>query len=237
MLDIIYGINPIKEAIKKNQVKILYSKLDEKHEVVNLAKANGIPIKKLSDFEDQDKINFKTQKVIAQIKPFKTYSIDNLFKEQPKNILFLDRVTDPHNLGAIIRSAVAFGFEHIILPKDNTSNINEIVHKTSVGMTFHVKIYFATALQNLIKKLKKNEYWITALDMDGETPLEKVVADDDKTMIILGSEGRGIRESLLKEADFVSSIPMLDSVESLNVSVSASIVMYEFFKHNKKIRR
>ncbi len=234
MIDIIYGINPIKEAIKKNQVKILYSKLDDTHEIINLAKANDIPIKNLSEFKDQDKINFKTQRIVAQIKPFKTYEVSNLFVEQPKHILFLDRVTDPHNLGAIIRSAAAFGFEHIVLPKDNTSNINEIVHKTSVGMTFHVKIYFATALQNLFKKLKQNEYWITALDMNGNTSLEKIVSDDDKTVLILGSEGRGIRESLLKEADFVSSIPMSDDVESLNVSVSASIAMYEFFKHTKK---
>ena len=84
--------------------------------------------------------------------------MDNLIHDDPKYILFLDKITDDQNLGAIIRSALAFNVKHIIIPKDNSAKVNEVVHKVSVGATFSVKISIVTSIQNVIKKLKKEGY-------------------------------------------------------------------------------
>ena len=225
-IDIIYGVNPIMEALKKEQVEELYSDLKYDHPLVLLAQSYNITIKELKEFKTS--LEYKTQKVIAIIKPYKIFTLDELLIDEPKNILFLDRISDPHNLGAIIRSAAAFNINHIILPKDHSAKINEIVHKTSVGTTFKVKISYVTAIQNVFKKLKSLDFWLYSFDSKGED-YNQVLNDDSKRVLIFGSEGKGIRESIINETDFILSIPINKDVESLNVSVSASIIMEKIY--------
>lgn len=232
MLDIIYGINPVLEAIKAKQVKKIFTSLKNEHEIIQLAQQQDIPIISIDQFDQNVIPKSNNQRVIAIIKPYPIYDMKDLETDNPKNILFLDKITDPHNLGAVIRSAAAFGFKHIIIPKDHSAKINEIVHKTSVGATFHVKVYYLNALQNVIKKLKKDEYWFVGFDMKSQQTVNQIFENDLKYVLVLGSEGKGIRESILNEMDFMAKIPMLSTIDSLNVSVSASIAMYEFFKKN-----
>lgn len=231
MLDIIYGANVVEMALKHTKVKKIFSKLRENHPIMELAREKNIPIFPIDDFQDEKRLPNDKQNIIALIEPYKYYDIKETLNDNPETILFLDQIQDPHNLGAIIRSAIAFGVKHIILPKSNSAIITPTVHKTSAGNTFLVKISVVTSVQNIIKNLKQNGYWFLGLDTKGNTKISDL---DKKTkyVIVMGSEGKGIRPGILKEMDFTAFIPMNSSVESLNVSVSTAIVLYELKTKN-----
>ncbi len=231
MFEIIYGLNTIEQAIIKNQVIKLYSDLDNNHPLIKLANHKRIkimPLAEFSDFSRYRELNF--QKAIAEIKPFKYYGVEEVLKNHPSFVLILDQIKDPYNLGAIIRSAVAFGVEYIIVPKNNIAPITPIVHKTSVGASFDIKIVQATSFVNLLKRFKKEGYWIATAAMDGDTSLEQLKKDNLDLVFILGSEGDGVRKTLVKNSDFIVKIPISDKVESLNVSVANGIILYTLTK-------
>jgi 23S rRNA (guanosine2251-2'-O)-methyltransferase len=141
-------------------------------------------------------------------------------------LLILDGITDPHNLGAIMRSADAFGVHAVIAPKDNAVGINATVEKVASGGAETVPYIMVTNLSRTIEELKEHNIWVIATDMDGEQPLSQI---DTKTGIawVLGAEGTGIRRLVKQNCDQVARIPIGGTVESLNVSVSAALCLYE----------
>lgn len=143
----------------------------------------------------------------------------------PKRFLILDGITDPHNLGAIIRSVDAFSYDAIILPKNRSCSINETVAHVSTGAIEHVKIAYVNSLSTFVTKLKENGFWICGTDACGNIDANEI----DKTLnlaIIIGSEGFGMSKTLVKQSDFLISIPMSGHVNSLNASVSTGIILY-----------
>ena len=144
----------------------------------------------------------------------------------PPLLVILDGVTDPHNLGAILRSADAFGVHAVIAPKDNAVGINATVEKVASGAAETVPYIMVTNLARTIEDLKEHNIWVIAADMDGEQPLSGI---DAKTGIawVLGAEGAGIRRLVKQSCDQVARIPIGGTVESLNVSVSAALCLYE----------
>jgi len=146
-------------------------------------------------------------------------------------VLILDSIQDPRNLGACLRSALAFELDAVIINKDGSSPINEYVFKTSVGAILNLDIFYVTNLSRSINSLKDIGYWVIGLDGNGEGSIfsEKF---SSKTAVVLGSEGSGIRKLVKENCDHLIKIPISNKVESLNISVAAGIIMYELKKQH-----
>jgi len=146
-------------------------------------------------------------------------------------VLILDSIQDPRNLGACLRSALAFEFDAVIINKDGSSPINEYVFKTSVGAILNLNIFYVTNLSRSINTLKDIGFWVLGLDGNGEGSIfsEKF---SSKTAVVLGSEGSGIRKLVKENCDHLIKIPISNNVESLNISVAAGIIMYELKKQH-----
>jgi 23S rRNA (guanosine2251-2'-O)-methyltransferase len=146
-------------------------------------------------------------------------------------VLILDSIQDPRNLGACLRSALAFEFDAVIINKDGSSPINEYVFKTSVGAILNLNIFYVTNLSRSINTLKDIGFWVLGLDGHGEGSIfsEKF---SSKTAVVLGSEGSGIRKLVKENCDHLIKIPISNKVESLNISVAAGIIMYELKKQH-----
>jgi len=146
-------------------------------------------------------------------------------------VLILDSIQDPRNLGACLRSALAFEFDAVIINKDGSSPINEYVFKTSVGAILNLNIFYVTNLSRSINTLKDIGFWVLGLDGHGEGSIfsEKF---SSKTAVVLGSEGSGIRKLVKENCDHLIKIPISKKVESLNISVAAGIIMYELKKQH-----
>jgi len=146
-------------------------------------------------------------------------------------VLILDSIQDPRNLGACLRSALAFEFDAVIINKDGSSPINEYVFKTSVGAILNLNIFYVTNLSRSINTLKDIGFWVLGLDGNGEGSIfsEKF---SSKTAVVLGSEGSGIRKLVKENCDHLIKIPISNKIESLNISVAAGIIMYELKKQH-----
>lgn len=160
----------------------------------------------------------------------------SIIQKKPKaSVVILDQVNDPHNIGAIIRSAKCFGVDLLILPKYSSPSINGSVIRSSVGMSEYLNISIEVNLNNSIKSLKDKGFKIFAMDItnniDSIHNISKYTGDYN--CIILGSEGKGIRPSLLENSDYIIKIPISHDCDSLNVSNSAAIAMYELNKIQK----
>lgn len=157
----------------------------------------------------------------------------NKLKNSTRNplLVLLDELQDPHNVGAIIRSAVAFGADAILLPEHDQTQINGTVIKTSSGMTFAIPIVRIGNINTTLKKLKDERFWIYGLSGNGDTQLHQAKFDS-ATVVIVGGEGFGIREKTLELCDFKLSIKTSNLCESLNASNAAAVTFYEFNKQN-----
>ena len=155
-------------------------------------------------------------------------SLIAVIKKIPGNplVLMLDSIQDPRNLGACLRSANAAGIDCVVINKDGSSPINAVVHKTSAGAINTLKIFQVTNLTRTIKALQKNGLWVIGLDGGASTTIYDVNLAD-ATAIVMGAEGKGIRQLIKKNCDQLVSIPMTGSVESLNVSVATGITLFE----------
>ncbi len=141
-------------------------------------------------------------------------------------VLILDGITDPHNLGAILRSADQFGADLVLIPSRRSVQANETVVKVSSGAAQYVPLSVVTNLNREIKTLKDNGFWIYGADMNGSSSYSEKWAK--RTAIIMGSEGDGMSQLVKKNCDYIVSIPMRGHIDSLNVSVAAGILMYEY---------
>lgn len=166
------------------------------------------------------------QGVIALVNSIFKNKIEDLdFSKEVDRIVILDQVSDPQNIGAIIRSAAAFGVTKLILPSDNAPDENAGIAKAACGCLELMQIITVTNLKNTIEKLKKMDFWIAGLDASGAGNINDI-AKIDKLAIIIGSEGKGMRRLTSESCDFLIQIPISEKVESLNASNAASIVFY-----------
>ena len=166
------------------------------------------------------------QGVIALVNTVFKNGLESANLQQPKaKIVILDQISDPQNIGAIIRSAAAFGIKTAILPSDNSPEENATIAKTACGCLELVNVIKVTNLKNTIDKLKDLGFWIAGLDASGDTNTD-TLKDLDKIAFIIGSEGKGMRRLTTKSCDFLVKIPISKDVESLNASNAASIIFY-----------
>ena len=163
------------------------------------------------------------QGIVIEIEDYAYAPLESVFNEE--FVLILDHLEDPHNLGAIIRSAEAAGIKSIIIPKDRSVSVNDTVIKISAGTINNVKIIRVTNLVDAIKKLQKNNFFIYGADMIGEDL--RTYNFDGKKALVIGNEGKGISNVVEKNCDVMIKIPMLGEVNSLNASVAAGILIFK----------
>ncbi|MCP3660483.1 MAG: 23S rRNA (guanosine(2251)-2'-O)-methyltransferase RlmB [Bacteroidetes bacterium] len=237
--NMIKGRKTILEALDNNVTinKLYVSKVAKGSIIANItrvARKKGIVLTYLPPKEIDRKAGKNNQGVLALISPIKYAEFSdfiNLLKtNQKKNIntvfVILDSVTDPHNVGAIIRSAYALGIDGIILPKRNSCLVNATVMKASAGAANMLPILQVNNLVQTITKLKKYSIWVVGAEINGDE-IKKLPLKGRNLCIILGSEGSGIRHLVKENCDYLIKIPLKNNFDSLNVSAAASIFFYE----------
>ncbi|GGI66450.1 23S rRNA (guanosine(2251)-2'-O)-methyltransferase RlmB [Enterococcus alcedinis] len=231
----VFGHHAVAEAIKEGRGNKLFILEDARGDKINdlkeLAQTAAVPVKWVPkqklDSLSQDAVH---QGVVLAITPYDYLSLSELLAQKKENpfYLILDRLSDPHNFGSILRTADASGVDGIIIPKHRSVGITPVVVKTSTGAVEHVPVARVTNLSQTIKELKEQGFWIFGTDMEG-TSYNKWNAQGSIALII-GNEGSGMSEGLKKEVDEMLTIPMTGHVQSLNASVAASLLMYEVFR-------
>ncbi|MCA1903088.1 MAG: 23S rRNA (guanosine(2251)-2'-O)-methyltransferase RlmB [Candidatus Hydrogenedens sp.] len=188
-----------------------------------------VPIeRKPRSYLDRITKNAVHQGIVAEVDQFPILQLDEYLKkhiDQIKRIVVLDHIEDPRNLGAIIRSAVAFKIDAILLPQEGTAPITPIVVKASTGAVEYAQIIQTKSTLQSVRKLKELGFGIYALDAHGDKKLNEIQWQN-KNVLIIGGEGKGIRPLIKRECDYIISIPTSPPIEQLNASVSASIAFY-----------
>ncbi|MBP0989902.1 MAG: 23S rRNA (guanosine(2251)-2'-O)-methyltransferase RlmB [Oscillospiraceae bacterium] len=197
--------------------------------ILALAKQKGIPVKEAAQGKFDALCHGENhQGVAAVVSAYKYSSVEDIVAKSDENgsfIIICDGIEDPHNLGAIIRTAEASGVSGVIIPKRRSAGLSPAVCKASAGAVEFMPVARVTNISNLITDLQKLGYWVYAADVGG-TPWKK--ADyRGKVAVVIGSEGFGISRLVKEHCDAVVSIPMFGQTNSLNASVAAAIIMYE----------
>ena len=245
MSEKIVGINPVIEALSSGSPqieKILIAQGNENRrirEIIDAATWKGIPFQRsprhLMARHLLDRQHSNHQGVIAFIRAFQYSDLSIILKniqnrkDVPPVLLMLDQIQDPRNLGAIIRTANAVEADGVIIPKNNAAEITATVHKASAGSTAYTPISKVTNLAQTIEQLQSVGIWVVGTTDDAET----CYTSADYTVplcIVLGNEGSGMRRLVKKKCDYLVNLPMLGQISSLNVSVTAGVLLYEVLR-------
>lgn len=236
----IEGRNPVWEALRAELPldKILVSETARREplgKIFALAKQSGVPVQtvrpqKLAELAETE----ASQGIVAVCAAARYAQVDELLahaeeKGRPPFLIIADEITDPHNLGAIIRTANAAGADGVIISKNRSAGIGPIVAKTSAGAVSHTPVARVTNLAQEIDRLKERGLWVTGADMNGETDLYHSSLTGPIALVV-GSEGKGISRLVREKCDFLVRIPMLGEINSLNASVAAAVMMYEIVR-------
>lgn len=214
---LVYGRNVIKELDRKKIRKIYISS----KELIPYLKEEGLKFDLVPKQRLDQMVKGNHQGVVIDIYDYEYYTMKDIDSDF---VVILDHLEDPHNFGAIIRTCECAGIKNIIIPKDRSVSVNETVVKVSVGAIEHVKIIMVSNLVNAINKLKDDGYFVYAADMDGENYQE--LSFSSKKALVIGNEGKGISKIVRDNSDVIVSIPMKGSINSLNASTSAGILIY-----------
>ena len=244
MADFLYGINPVREAFQgsgRTPLELLVvtgERNDRLDELISLARQRQL---KVSFFErrELDRLAGHThhQGTLLKLTPFNYTDLASLLQEwrsrgQSAFFLLLDGITDPHNLGAILRSAEVAGCHGVIVAKDRSCPVTSVVEKTAAGALSHLSLCQVTNLSRTIDEFKKAGIWCYGLSGEDEA---KDLFQTDLTgniALVVGSEGRGLRPNIRKHCDGLLAIPMAGQVDSLNASVAAGIALFEVVRQN-----
>jgi 23S rRNA (guanosine2251-2'-O)-methyltransferase len=237
-MDRITGIHAVREALEAgrafDRIVIAKGRQDTRaEEIVQLARAKGIAVR----FEERGQIdrlaNSKDhQGVVALVAAAAVATLESVLeranssKGQIGLIVLLDGVEDPHNLGAIVRTALAAGAHGVIIPERRAAGLTDTVARASAGALAHLPVARVTNLARTMEELKEAGYWLVGLDESAEKNYTEVDYTSP-TGIVLGGEGKGLHELTRKRCDFVVSLPTVGPVKSLNVSVAAGVVLFE----------
>ena len=241
-MNILYGINTVGEALKaRGRAFEWVGVAKERHDiriqrVIEECRKIGVPVRVLSRVElDRMAGNAAHQGLVA-VTSAKQYSdLDDLVaarRGEHSLIVVLDGVEDPHNLGAILRTADAAGADGVVIPERRAAGVTGTVAKASAGASEHLPVAKVTNISRAIEDLKSQELWIVGLDERGQQTYDQI----DYKMhcaVVLGAEGKGLHDLVRRHCDFLVSIPMLGKVPSLNVSVATGVVLYEVVRQRR----
>jgi len=235
-MEFIYGINPLKEALKREKADIQNLFIAKGRdgeiirELITLALAKGIPVFYRTR-EELDRLLGNTihQGVAAVCCKFRYATVDEIVAHRPKAakgdlVVLLDGITDPQNLGAIIRTGHCFGVNGLIIPENRSASLTASVLKASAGAMLHTPVATVINLARTIDFLKQQGFWIYGADASGNAD-HRIFEQVSRVALVMGSEGKGIRPLVRKKCDYLVSIPMKGEINSLNVSVAAGIII------------
>ncbi len=239
MSTIIFGINAVIETLRASpqtieRLYIAEGSLNQRvvGELSTLAKNAKVRLDSL----DRDRLDHLAeggvhQGVVAEVKDFEYIGLAELIKKSKASkhqplLVLLDGIQDPHNLGAIIRSAASFGAQGVVIMKDRAAGVTGTVVKSSAGATAYCDVARVTNLSRAIEELKEAGFWTVAADPEGKELVWQAKLTGPLAVVI-GAEGAGVRKGVLEHSDFKVRIPMVGQVASLNASVSAGVLLYE----------
>ena len=223
----VYGKRPVVEALRSGRRKV-FEVIDAvgDEEVANAAGARGVSVKSASRQRVEELAwGGVHQGVVARVEPYPYSGLEEILSIPDPLVLVLDGVTDPRNLGAVLRAADGAGASGVVIPKDRAVGVTAAAVKASAGASEHVLVARVTNLRRAVDTMKEAGLWIYAAEAGGTpyTELDLAAA----VALVLGSEGRGVRRLVREGCDGTVSIPMLGGVESLNVSVASAVLLYE----------
>lgn len=231
-MDKIYGRKPVIDAIDSG-VKIYRAYIIKQNskivdEIINKLKKANVEI----NFVDKrffDKIDMNHQGVMVEAEPFNYKDLSDLDKYQ--RLIILDQIEDPHNLGAIIRSAESFGFDGVIIPERRSASVSPIVYKTSAGAINNINVIMVKNINRAIEEIKEAGFWVYGLAGEASSPIDKTDLKG-KVCLVVGNEGKGLSRLVRENCDILINIPMKGFVNSLNASVASAIAMYEVLRQD-----
>lgn len=246
-MDFLYGLHPVGEALRGRAGELDHVSVAREREarrdprlekLVSLCREAGVrvevePREQLTRYARTD----QHQGVVAFVRERTFLALEDLLAAPAvgrgkRFFLALDGVEDPHNLGALLRSADGAGVDGIVLPERRSAPLTAVVAKTSAGASEHARIARVTNLTRALETMKKAGVWIVGLDERGD-PVYSDFDFNADCCLVLGSEGTGLHELVKRTCDFLLSIPMAGSVSSLNVSVAGAVVMYEAMRQRR----
>ncbi|WP_279160578.1 23S rRNA (guanosine(2251)-2'-O)-methyltransferase RlmB [Thomasclavelia cocleata] len=235
MKQYIYGKNTILEALRgeKNVYTVYIQNNLKDNKIIELCKRKKVHFELVDKSEFIKKLgNVKHQGVMAEVKEYRYYSIDEILNSIPEGktplLLMLDGLEDPHNLGAILRTCDALGVDGVIIGKNRSVGLNGTVAKVSTGAIDYVKVAQVTNLTRTLEDLKKRSFWIVGCDLDQSQDYRQVDYNLP-LVIVIGSEGFGISRLVKKSCDFNVVLPMVGHVTSLNASVATAVILYQVY--------
>lgn len=230
---LVYGKNVCLEYLEKNKKvrKIILQEGFRDEKLISAIGNSKIQPKYLPKFELDRLANGLHQGIIMDVEDFRYTDYHDFIADPETCVVILDHLEDPHNLGAIIRTSEAAGINGIIIPKDRSVEVNATVIKTSVGTTDNIPISMVTNLNNTIKDLKDNGFWIVGTDMNGTDYRD--IDYHGKVALVIGNEGSGMSRIVRESCDFIAEIPMYGKVNSLNASVASGIMIYEVVRQKR----
>lgn len=236
----IIGRNPVEEALKAGkEIDTIYvcGNKGSLGRIASMAKERGIVVKDVSERKLSEMADGVSHQGVIAVGGYAQYvglkDIVNIAAENGRSsfIIICDEIEDPHNLGAIIRTAECAGADGVVIPKRHSASLNQTVYKTSAGAASWLPVARVSNIASAIDELKKLGVWIYGTDLSGE---EYTTADlKGNIALVIGSEGFGISRLVKEKCDFLLSIPMMGKITSLNASVAAGIFMYEAVKQRK----
>jgi 23S rRNA (guanosine2251-2'-O)-methyltransferase len=225
--EIIYGSRPVVEALECGRRKVfeIFDAVGDQ-EVADAAGSRGIKPKRVSRQRvDELSRGGVHQGVVARVEPYPYSGLGEILAPPEPLVLILDGVTDPRNLGAVLRTAEGAGASGVVFPRDRAAGVTAAAVKASAGASEHVRVARETNLRRAIEKMKETGLWVYAAEAGGTPYTQLDLAGP--VGFVLGSEGRGVRRLVREACDGTVAIPMLGSVGSLNVSVAAAVLLYE----------
>lgn len=227
---LIFGNHAVTAALENGRrtvFELWVTAEDKKHFLPMLPAKTVVRVMERKDFDREFK-NQNHQCVALRVSELAQPALEDILP-QAHLLLVLDQVTDPHNVGAVLRSADAFGCDAVLVPSHNSAPLTEAAGKAASGAAETVPYIGTGNLNQTLEQLKTAGFWIVGLAGDAQQQL----ADIDlkgKIALVMGSEGKGMRQQVEKNCDFLAKLPMVGTVESLNVSVAAGIALYEAFQ-------
>ena len=227
--NLIYGRNPVKEALRANRVTKIFIAKNFSDKEINLLLQEKKPyIKVVSTSELDSACKGVHQGIMAEIKPYEYLDLDEIIRRsrnvEVPIIVILDGINDTHNLGAILRSCDVFNVTGVLIPKHNQVPLNATVAKSSAGAINFVPVAQVSSINQTLQKLKDNGFWIVSTDGSAKLDYGQIVYDFPVALVI-GSEGKGVSPLVIKNSDYVVKIPQYGHVNSLNASVAAGILL------------
>lgn len=236
---VVYGIHPVLEALTARASEVERLLLVEgalssgmAAEVLALAQAARVRVERVArEHLSGLAAGGVHQGVAAELRAYAYAELEDLLTlartaNQPPLVVVLDGIQDPHNLGAIIRSAYAFGAHGVVVGRDRAVGVTGAVAKASAGAVEHVRVARVTNISRALEELKTAGLWVAAADPKGDTPLWKAPLDGPIALVV-GAEGEGVRPGVLGHSDFRLRIPMAPGLASVNASVAAALLLYE----------